>query len=183
MTGSWGAPTAFEISPGRIRVAGAGVDTLVGTGKLVLLQFTSYLFTGYYQYGYFAFQSSVLNQGYPTADYRHGYITLTPGPSITISPNTALLTKGEVVQFTASGGQAPYTWSSTSPSVATIDALGKLTGLNAGFTKVACMDFDGYVDTSDVVEVRAFKLNFRDTSLLSRAIDEHSDLLYRVLLD
>jgi hypothetical protein len=165
MSGSWGVPTTFEISPGRVRVAAAGADTLTGKGKLVVLVFHSFLFTGLYnQASYFSFQSSVLNQGYPTADYRNGTVTLTPGPSITISPNTALLTKSEIVQFTGSGGTSPYTWASTSPSVGTIDGLGKLTGLNSGFTKVVCTDAHGYVDTSGLVEVRAFKLNFRDTS-------------------
>ena len=165
MSASWGAPTAFEVSPGRIRIAAAGVDTLVGKGILVNLQFHSYLFTGpYNQAGSFTFQSSVLNQGFPTADYHNGYVTLTPGPSIVVSPNTALLTKGDLVQFTASGGTAPYTWSSTSTPVGTIDVLGKLTGLSAGFTRIVATDANSYVDTSDLVEVRAFKLSFRDTS-------------------
>jgi hypothetical protein len=105
-----------------------------------------------------------MNQGFPTVDFRNGTVTLTPGPSIVISPNTALLTKGDVVHFSASGGHVPYAWSSTSPSVATVDTLGNLTGQNAGFAKVVAVDSNGYVDTSGIVEVRAFKLSLRDTS-------------------
>ena len=165
ISGSWGMPTAFEISPGRVRVTAAGVDTLVGRGKLVTLVFHSFLFTGFFnQAGSFIFQSSVLNEGSPTADYRNGTVTLTPGPSITISPNTALLTKGETVLFIGSGGTSPYTWASTSPSVGTIDSSGKFTGLSSGFTKIVCTDSKSYIDTSNLVEVRAFKLSFRDTS-------------------
>jgi hypothetical protein len=166
---SWGVPTFNEISPGTIRVSAAGVDTLAGEGKLVVLQFNSKLFTGGYNgYASFVLQSAgtntVLNQGSPSVDFRTGTVTLTPGPSITISPNTALLTKGDVSQFSVSGGHSPYTWSTTSPSVASIDPTGNLTGLNAGTTLVVVSDSAGYVDTSGSVEVRAFKLSFRDTS-------------------
>jgi hypothetical protein len=165
ISGGWGTPTAFEISPGRIRVAAAGADTLAGKGKLVTIILHSFLFTGpYNQGGSFAFQSSLLNQGFPPADYRNGTVTLTPGPSITISPNTALITKGEIVQFTGSGGTSPYTWASTSLSIGSIDGLGKFTGLSSGFTRIVCTDANNYVDTSGLVEVRAFKLSFRDTS-------------------
>jgi hypothetical protein len=165
ISSGWGTTTAFEISPGRVRIAAAGADTLAGKGKLVTLILHSFLFSGLYnQGGAFTFQSSVLNQGFPLADYRNGTVTLTPGPSITISPNTALLTKGEIVQFAGSGGTSPYTWASISPSVGTIDGLGKLTGLSSGFTKIVCTDASNYLDTSGLVEVRAFRLNFRDTS-------------------
>jgi hypothetical protein len=167
---AWGAPTVYEVTPGTINIAAAGSDTLAGTGKLVILNFTSNLFTSIYnysEYGYFTFQAganTVLNQGSPSVDFHTGTVTLTPGPSITVSPNTALLTKGDVVQFSASGGHGPYGWVSTSPSVASIDTLGKLTGLGAGFTKVVAIDSNGYVDTSGVAEVRAFKLSLHDTS-------------------
>lgn len=165
MSSTWGVPTAFEISPGRVRIAAAGADTLLGKGKLVTLVFHSFLFTGLYnQSTSMVFQTSVLNQGSPTTDYRNGTVTFTPGPAITVSPNTVLLTKGETVQFSGSGGTSPYSWLSTSPSVGTIDGTGKLTGMSAGFTQIVCTDANNYVDTSGLVEVRAFKLSFRDTS-------------------
>ncbi|MBI5464172.1 MAG: Ig-like domain-containing protein, partial [Ignavibacteriales bacterium] len=164
----WGAPIFYEISPGRIRIAAAGTDTLAGKGKLVVLRLASKLFTGYTQYGSFYFEPSptltMMNQGSPTLDFRNGTVTISPAPSINISPNTALLTKGDVVQFSVSGGKSPYTWSTTSPSVASIDTLGKLTGLSGGLTMVVCKDSSGYVDTSGVVEVRTFKLSFHDTT-------------------
>ncbi len=168
---AWGSPTVFEVTPGTINIASAGSDTLAGTGKLVILNFTSNLFTSIYnynEYGYFTFQAganTILNQGFPTVDFRTGIVTLAPGPSISISPSTLLLTKGDNANFVVSGGHSPYRWSTTAPSVGLIDSVsGILTAVNAGFTKVAVRDSSGYVDTSGLVEVRAFKLSTRDTS-------------------
>ena len=162
---NWGIPTVAEISPGRVRIAAAGADTLAGNGVLVTLAFHSFLFTGLYNQGSsMTFQSAVLNQGSPSVDFRNGTVTLTPGPSITVAPNTALLTKGDVAQFGATGGTAPYGWVSTAPSVATVDATGKLTAVSAGVTRLVATDFHGFIDTSGTIEVRAFKLTVRDTS-------------------
>jgi hypothetical protein len=165
LTSTWGSPTVHEGPLGTVSIVGASSDTLIGTGNLVILQFSSTQFTGpYNQGGSFTFQSAVFNEGFPTASFRNGSITLTPVPSIVVSPNTALLTKGDIQQFGVSGGKIPYTWSSTSPSVASIDSVGKMTALTAGFTKVVAVDSSGYVDTTDLVEVRAYRLSFRDTS-------------------
>lgn len=165
LTSTLGSPTFHEAPSGTVTIVGASSDTLIGTGKLVTLRFSSTQFAGpYNQGGSFIFQSAVFNQGFPTVSFRNGTITLTPVPSIVVSPNTALLTKGDIQQFTVSGGKIPYTWSSTSPSVASIDASGKLTALSAGFTKVVAVDSSGYVDTTGLVEVRAYRLSFRDTA-------------------
>jgi hypothetical protein len=158
--------TAFEISAGTIRIAGAGTIDLAGKGKLIVLQFVSKIFPGpYNSYFSFSFQSSTFNQGTPTSNnYRNGTVTLTPLPTITVSPDTWLATKGETRQYSVSGGKVPYTWGSTVPSVATIDAAGLLTAVSAGFTRVFAADSAGIADTTNLVEVRSFRLSFRDTS-------------------
>lgn len=166
---TWGTPSVRESPAGTVYLSSAGSDTLVGTGKLVILQFTSNLFTGpYTQGGAFSFvvgPSTIFNEGFPTTSFRNGTVTLTPGPSISISPNTSLLTTGDVQQFGVSGGKSPYRWSSASPTVGQIDSVtGILTAQNAGFTKVFVKDSSGYIDSTGAVEVRAFKLSFRDTS-------------------
>ena len=166
---SWGEPTANEVSPGTVNLASAGSDTVAGTGKLVILQFAVKLFNGTYGVTtYFNFQSganSIFNEGTPTMSFRNGSVTSIPAPLITISPNIALLTKGDMQNFGATGGTSPYRWSTTAPSVASIDSVtGSLTALSAGFAKVVVRDSSGYRDTSGTVEVRAFKLSLRDTS-------------------
>jgi hypothetical protein len=37
---AWGAPLVNEISPGTVRISGAGSSNLAGTGPLAVLQFT-----------------------------------------------------------------------------------------------------------------------------------------------
>lgn len=150
------------VSPGRIRVAAVGT-ALIGKGKLIVLQFSANVFP-YNNGAYFTFQSILLNEGIPTTVKKDGYVTVQTPPFITVSPNTALLTKGETQQFTVSGGKAPFTWVSTDPAVASMNSSGVLTAVHAGKVKVICTDSAGIVDTSGVVEVRGLKLSLRDTT-------------------
>lgn len=160
----WGTPMVNEVSPGVVKISSAGSVDLIGKGKLVVLQFDSKILSND-SYFSFTIQSSVFNQGIPTSNnYKNGSVLLKAPPKITISPDTWLATKGETKQFFVSGGKAPYTWGSTVPSVASINASGLLTTIGAGLTRVIVTDSAGIVDTSNIVEVRPFKLNFRDTS-------------------
>jgi HYDIN/CFA65/VesB-like, Ig-like domain/Secretion system C-terminal sorting domain len=167
LTSGWGSPTVNLISPGRIRVAGAGgTDILAGTGKLVVLRFAANVFTSNSS-GSFSFASVLLNEGVPpdSATTRNGTVTVQAPPAINVSPNTLVMTKGDFQQFNVSGGKSPYKWSSINPSIAPIDsATGRLTAQQIGFTKVICKDSSGYVDTTGTVEVRGMMLSLRDTS-------------------
>ena len=163
MTSTWGDPDYNIISPGKIRIAGAGSAPLNGTGKLLILRFAAGVFT-YNNSGYFTFQSTLLNQGSPSTNKRDGYVYVNPPPSITVSPNTWLMTKGETKQFSVSGCKTPYAWSSTHPSVASINSTGLLTALTSGVTKVVCIDSAGILDTSGTVEVRSIAISIHDTS-------------------
>lgn len=78
---------------------------------------------------------------------------------IAITPNTALLTVGESLQFNATGGAAPYSWSSGNLTVATIDATGLLTAVGAGITAVTVTDVNGIAVTSGNIEVREITVN------------------------
>ncbi|MDE3057712.1 MAG: T9SS type A sorting domain-containing protein [Bacteroidota bacterium] len=164
MDSSWGVPECNESPLGYVHVALAGSDTLQGIGALVYLHFTAKN-PSYSYSGAFHFQSALLNEGTPEAATHDGNVTVLPLSVVTISPNTLLLAKGEHHRFTVSSGIAPFTWSSTVPSVATIDSTGVLTALQPGFTRVVCRDSAGVTDTTDAIEVRALKLWLRDTSI------------------
>ncbi len=70
---------------------------------------------------------------------------------IAISPDSAILGVGDTLQFTVSGGTAPYTWSTGNTAVATIDANGLLTAVGAGVTQVTVTDAAGLsVSTGDI---------------------------------
>ncbi|MGA2624160.1 MAG: cohesin domain-containing protein [Bacteroidota bacterium] len=164
MTAGWGSPT-INVTAGEIRVAAAGTGALNGTGVLVYLRL-SLLPNAPIDYSSLGFLSALLNEGTPSTVTRNGSISIVSPPFITIWPNEAQVTVGETYQFSVSGGTAPYTWSSTNPSVASIDSTGLLTGIGAGFCRVAAKDNAGVVDTTGQIEIRAFKLALRDTSVL-----------------
>jgi hypothetical protein len=73
-----------------------------------------------------------------------GLITIVAGASpLKITPLTANLQVGQSLQFTASGGAAPYTWKVLNPFVASISSTGVLTATAAGNTQVIVTDSKG----------------------------------------
>ncbi|OYV86708.1 MAG: hypothetical protein B7Z63_03570, partial [Ignavibacteriae bacterium 37-53-5] len=94
-------------------------------------------------------------------------INTQPAPAITVYPTSGSLTIGDSLQFSASGGTAPYNWSLTNGSIASINSSGLLRALHAGFTKAVAVDANGTTDTTNnSIEIRAFRLTVRDTSVI-----------------
>lgn len=165
MIQSWGSPTTYLSPGGYLYIAAAGSSALTGSGTLMILRFqcvatgnSSLTFNG-------GAANNFLNEGTPSAVFTNGSINITSPPSITVSPNTALLSTGETQQFTVTGGTAPYAWSVTNPNVATISSGGLLTATGNGFTKVSVIDNAGITDQTDGdIEIRALKLTIPSTS-------------------
>jgi len=84
-----------------------------------------------------------------------GPITVTAPPpvNITVSPASGSLAVGATLQFSASGGRAPYSWSVSDTGIASIDANGLLTGLAAGSVIVTARDANGAVGSSGGITV------------------------------
>jgi hypothetical protein len=164
LTSGWGAPTLF-VSGSTISVAGAGTSPLTGTGVLFYLSLSAPLPKTGWGSG-FSFSRAILNEGDPATIVRNGTIWITNPPSISISPGYAAPSVGETAQYYASGGTAPYTWSTTDAAVATIDANGLVTAVHNGPFKVIARDSYGFVDTSGVMQVLAYRIVVRDTSVL-----------------
>jgi uncharacterized protein YjdB len=162
MTSSWGSPTYGDSAGTTIKIAGAGVIPMTGTGVLVYLR-VSLPSEPVCGNTYLMFVRAVLNEGNPSTVTRNGYITIANPPSLSISPMTGLMTAGETGQFQVSGGTPPYAWSSTNAAVATIDSTGLARAVAAGSCRIAARDSAGLVDTTGLVEVRAFRLMLRDT--------------------
>jgi subtilisin family serine protease len=74
---------------------------------------------------------------------------------VSISPATAQLVVGDVLQFSAGGGTPPYSWGSSNPAVASINATGLLTALSAGTVSVTVLDASGASDTTGIITVNA----------------------------
>jgi uncharacterized protein YjdB len=131
MTSGWLAPV-YHLSPGRITISSAGTSALTGTGFLLYIRVKLPL-GGSGGATNLTFNKAMLNEGTPATTLRNGTILITNPPSITVFPSTALLTVGETQQFSVSGGTAPITWSTTSPSTVSINSSGVLAALSAGF--------------------------------------------------
>ncbi len=85
-----------------------------------------------------------------------GVITVTDNHIIEITPFTASVPRFGTIQFTATGGPAPYTWSLTNPAAGTIDPQ---TGLfRAGrfptTTTVIATDADGHSGESGTITIQ-----------------------------
>ncbi len=75
---------------------------------------------------------------------------------IVVDPQTASVLINASLQFSATGGATPYTWSVSDTSVAAIDpGNGLLTGVAAGTVIVTATDADGIAGSSGVITVSA----------------------------
>src|SRR3990170_8280098 len=109
MTQTWAYTEGNVPSAGRLLVAGSGATALSDTGRLVFLRFkakvpASIVGTSISFYA----GTTLLNEGGIALSLVSGAITVNLPPFITVSPNTAVLTRGDTQQFTASGGTGPY---------------------------------------------------------------------------
>ncbi len=154
----WGIPV-YSFNNSKISLANAGGAPLAGIGVLFYIRFNMIAagnatinFDGGTLSNYF-------NEGQPPMILQNGQVTISSPPSITISPNEQIIIKGEQIQFTVSGGTAPYSWFVTNPAIAAINASGLLTGNNEGFTKVVVVDAAGIRDTTNgFIEVRVARI-------------------------
>ncbi len=173
MVSGWGGPTVNSLTPGILYIAHAGTTPLTGTGILFYMRFqciasgsASVAFNG-------GTGTNFFNEGSPVMTFVNGSVSISPAPYITVSPNTALLSVGETQQFNVIGGTAPYSWSVTNPSVASINSSGLLTATAAGFTKVGVQDEGGITDETDNdIEIRALKLTLPTTNALQGSMVE-----------
>jgi len=91
---------------------------------------------------------------------------------IAISPSTAVLAVADTQQFNATGGTAPYSWSSANLSVATIDTNGLLTAVAAGTTKITVTDSNGISVSSGDINVRDITVTPQTTTVLINATQQ-----------
>ncbi|MDP1622771.1 MAG: Ig-like domain-containing protein [Bacteroidales bacterium] len=159
ISAAFGAPAMNTSVPGLITMAGAGTAPLTGSGKFIYIRFKALQPGGIYV-SFTGAQNNFFNEGIPAMTFVNGYISISSPPFITVSPNSGNITKAETLQFSVSGGTAPYQWFVTNSSVASINATGLLTGTQAGFTKVVAVDNNGLRDTTNSqIEIRAMRLS------------------------
>lgn len=164
MSEDWGVP-AYFVNGGSISIANAGSAPLSGTGILFYIRFDllnsgtgAINFSGGQQSNYF-------NEGSPPMVFDNGYVAISAPAAITVSPNSGIIIEGEQIQFSVSGGTAPYTWTLTDPALASIDADGLLTATDQGLTQVVAEDANGIIDTTNgFVDIRVASIYTQNTS-------------------
>ncbi|NQZ76925.1 MAG: Ig-like domain-containing protein, partial [Ekhidna sp.] len=138
-----------------VKVTGANTSELSGTGTLFSIRYTSELNSAYT----IGITDLVLNETRPTLNVDNGRVSFTTPPSLNLSPTSGLITKGETLQFSVSGGTEPYTYSSSDPGISSIDEEGLLTGVSVSFVDVTATDAIGITGVVQDIEVRGFRLS------------------------
>ena len=76
--------------------------------------------------------------------------------SVQVQGGASTIQIGQTVNFSATGGRAPYTWSTSQAAIATIlPTTGALTGVAAGTVTVTATDADSIVGASNPIQVVA----------------------------
>jgi len=164
ITNSWGALSYNTNTTGKISIAAAGNSSLSGTGVLLYLRLKA-INAGTTYLSFTETTSNFFNEGTPSIISKNGRISVNAKPTINVYPNSEIITIGDTKQFSVSYGTAPYSWSVTNSSVASIDESGLLTATSKGVTKIVAQDSNGIIDSTDgVVEIRPFRFSTRDTS-------------------
>ncbi|MFZ4399455.1 MAG: cohesin domain-containing protein [Bacteroidales bacterium] len=158
LSAPFGTPAFNTSVPGKITIAGAGSSPLTGSGKFIYIRFLALQSGGLYL-NFSVNANNFFNEGSPLMSFRDGYIGISAPPSITVYPESGIITKGESLQFYVSGGTPPFQWSVSNPAVAGINSSGLLTANQFGTTKVIAQDNSGLKDTSGIVEIRAMRLS------------------------
>ena len=87
--------------------------------------------------------------------------------TVVASPDSASLRVDDTLQFSATGGTAPYSWSSSDSTIASIDAAtGLLTALSVGTVQVTVFDANGFSDTTGNITVSDIAIS-PNTALLA----------------
>ncbi|NVO21562.1 MAG: Ig-like domain-containing protein [Bacteroidetes bacterium] len=159
LSAPFGSPAVNTTVPGKITIAGAGTSPLTGSGKFIFIRFHA-LQASYFTISFTGAQYNFFNEGNPAMSFDNGNLNISPAPTITVTPDYGIISKGEQLQFSSSGGTAPYQWFVTNSSVATINSSGLLTAVQPGFTKVVAQDNTGLRDTTNsMIEIKALRLS------------------------
>jgi hypothetical protein len=158
ITQIFGLPTVNTSVSGLITITGVGTTPLEGKGKFIILRL-KVINSGWAMLGFTDAKHNYFNEGVPSMITNSHSFYIEPAPTITISPDNSVISKGDHLQMSVYGGTYPYQWFVTNNNVAIIDQKGLLTAIGTGKTKVIAIDSVGTRDTSGIVEIRPIRLS------------------------
>lgn len=158
MLSVWGLPITNLVSPGNLRLAGAGADALSGTGNMIYLKFRAIQNGG--TYIGFSSAQSYLNEGAPASAYTSGYVNATQRSFPNIYPDNGQLFVGEEITLSATGGLPPYTFGTENASVAQVINGNTLRAIGPGTTRAHVTDDKAERNyTTGLMDVRAIRMS------------------------
>ena len=135
------------------KVSFASAGGITGTGILCYLGFQAVNSGNHY----FDFQNALFDEkllAFPYQDYVQVYSL----PELNISPNSGTMMWGTTEKITVTNGTPPISYQLSDTQIASIDALGNLTGITGGKVKITATDTHGAAKTSG--EFTVFDNNF-----------------------
>jgi len=155
LTSPWGAVT-FNAGSGQVKVVAAGETPLAGSGTLINLKFALGPSSGSTT---LTFADFIFNEGAPNDTITNGSLNVAARPTITITPNSGQVLVGDSLLFSTTGGTAPYTYTSSDPTVADFRGNAYLKGVSPGSVYATARDQNGITDVTDgPIYVRAIRL-------------------------
>lgn len=165
LTEAWGAPT-WKVTKvndyqATITIAAANAQALSGKGHLLLLRFRSMSEAWGSRIQFGPAGTNVFNEGVPALKLNRNYcyVNVNNPPSLSVSPTTSVMAKGETLAFSAWGGAKPYQWSVSDTTLATISGSGQLLALKEGQVVVTAIDTNDVFGTSDLITIRPYRLS------------------------
>lgn len=177
-------PTANFAMNGVVNVAGASAMPLNGTGVLFYIRYR--VVTNYGGYttpiNFSNASSTYFNQGSPLILFDGNSVTVPSLPSISVSPGSGNMVLGDTLNFTASGGTAPYQWrlsDTTAGSLLPLSNNGiRYVPVTNRPTRVIAIDSNGFTgQTSQPIQTFNFRMQLRDTARF-----QGSEILFPVLV-
>ena len=146
---------------GECGIAFASDTHLSGEGILCYVIFYMREVTGnrYIDFGDVIFNEDIL------ANTDQGYVNIQSLPDLNIQPSTTDVEVGETQQFTVSNGNPPLVWSSSNPSIASIDPAGLLTAHRSGTIQVHVLDEIGAEGTTGDITINGLDAIIPDTTI------------------
>ena len=162
------APTLNNSIPNnRLQISFASATALSGAGVLFYIRCKLSNASG--SYAYLNFESALMNETLAGIT-RNGYVYYNPPPSISISVPSPQLVYGDSMQLSVNNGTAPYVWSLSDSTLATINSSGVLKVKRSGILKVTVTDANSATSTTNNIQLYDTYIKIKDTAVAIGAV-------------